>query len=163
MAQWLLMKWSMATKKRQTREQKLLDAVTYAVSCLKEAGEPLCGLGPSRHYADVFDRYSSALKALVSHECPLHVDDWGWDGYEGNFHFWWEFGAGVEQPGMKYDHDRRFVAMRCAAQFDPQKPLDEELARVRAEAAHYDAMRGAMMRWAHDVRGNSLVAEAAAS
>ena len=33
-------------KKRQSQEQKLLDAVTHAASCLKEAGEPpRSGLG----------------------------------------------------------------------------------------------------------------------
>jgi hypothetical protein len=144
------------TKRRQSREQKLLDAVAHAASCLKEAGDPLHGLGPSQHYADVFDRYSRALSALVAHECPLHVADWDWDGYEGNFHFWWEFGAQLAQPGTKYEHDRRFVAMRCAARLDPQRPLLEELARLRAEAAHYDEMRGAMMRWARDARAHSL-------
>ena len=51
-----------AKKQRQTQEQKLLDAVAHAASCLKEAGEPLHGLGPSLHYADAFDRYGRALK-----------------------------------------------------------------------------------------------------
>lgn len=154
-------------KKRQTQEQKLLDAVVYAASCLKEAGDPLHGLGPSLHYADAFGRYGSALKDLVAHACPLHVADWGWDGYEGNFHFYWEFGTQLEQPGTKYDHDTRFVSMRCAGRFDPQKSPLEELARLRAEASHYDEMRGAMLCWARDTRARCLAAlqaeEAAAS
>jgi hypothetical protein len=147
-------------KKRQTQEQKLSDAVSYAASCLKEAGDPLHGLGPSQQYADAFDRYSRALKDLVAHACPLHVADWSWDGYEGNFHFYWEFSSQLAQPGMKYEHDTRGVASRCLAQLDPQKPLLEELARLRAEAAHYDELRGVMLRWARDKRALSL-AEAA--
>jgi hypothetical protein len=146
----------MTKKKRQSREQKLLDEVAYAASCLKEAGDPLHGLGPSRHYADMFDRYSRALSALVSYECPLHVADWGWDGYEGNFHFQWEFGGRLSQPG-KHDLDTRFVGMHCAGSFDPRKPLSEELTRLRAEADHYDELRGAMLRWARDTRDLSLV------
>lgn len=139
-------------KNRQSREQKLLDAVAYEASCLKEAGEPLCGLGPSRRYADAFDRYSEALRNLVAHTCAPHVADWSWDGYAGNFHFQWEFGMAVVQPGVKYDHDTRFIEMRCAAQLDPRAPLGQELARLRAEASHYLAMRGAVARWAGAVR-----------
>lgn len=143
-------------KQRQTQEQKLLDAVTYAASCLKEAGDPLHGLGPSQQYADAFHRYTRALKNLVAQTCPLHVADWSWDGYEGNFHFYWEFSAQLAQPGMKYDHNTRSMAMRCPAGLDPQKPLLEELARLREEAEHYDEMRGAMLRWASDTRARSL-------
>jgi hypothetical protein len=160
MARWLLLAQGMAakTKKRQTREQKLFDAVSHAASCLKEAGEPLHGLGPSAQYADAFDRYARALKDLVVHECPLHVADWSWDGYEGNFHFFWEFGAQLAQPGTKHDYDTRFVQMRCPARLDPEKPLHEELARLRAEAEHYDELRGAMMRWSRDERARALAA-----
>ena len=143
-------------KQRQSQEQKLRDAVSYAASCLKEAGGPLHGLGPSLHYADAFERYGRALKELLAHACRLHVADWSWDGYDGNFAFFWEFGAQLAQPGTSYDHDTRFVAMRCPARFDPEKPLVEELARLRAEAEHYDEMRGAMMRWARDARDRSL-------
>jgi hypothetical protein len=139
-------------KKRQSREQKLFDAVSYAVSCLKEAGDPLHGLGPNQQYVDAFDRYGRALKDLVAHTCVLHVADWSWDGYEGDFGFHWEFGTQLAQPGTKYDHDTRFVAMRCAARFDPGKPLLEELARLRAEAEHYDELRRATVRWARDAR-----------
>lgn len=145
-------------KQRQTREQKLLDAVSYAASCLREAGDPLHGLGPSRLYADAFDRYARALEDLVSYACPLHVADWGWDGYEGNFHFYWEFGARCSQPDTQPDHDTRFVALRCAACLDPQKSLSEELARLRAEAEHYDEMRRAMEGWARDARSQSRAA-----
>ena len=145
-------------KKRQTQEQKLLDAVSYAASCLKEAGEPLHGLGPSDQYADAFGRYARALKDLVAHACPLHVADWGWDGYEGNFHFFWEFSAQLSQPGVKYEHDTRPVMSRCPGRFDPQQPLLEELARLRAEAEHYDELRGVMLRWARDARSRSLAA-----
>ncbi len=134
---------------RRSKEQKLRDAVADAASNLKEAGEPLLGLGPNERYADAFNRYSSALKELLAHVCPLHVDEWSWDGYEGNFHFWWEFGAQLAQPGATYAHDTRFVATRCAARLDPQRSLDEELARLRTEAEHYAELRGAMMRWAH--------------
>lgn len=141
---------TLTKKKRQSQEQKLLDAVTYAASCLKEAGEPLRGLGPSRHYTDAFDRYASALKDLLQHKCPLHVADWSWDGYAGDFHFYWEFGTRLVQPGQKYEHDTRFVESRLAARLDPQKPLLEELARLHAEAKHYDELRGVMMRWARD-------------
>ena len=156
------LEYSMATKtkkQRQTREQKLLDAVSYAASCLKEAGDPLHGLGPSGQYADAFHRYAAALKDLLAHECPLHVADWSWDGYEGNFHFTWEFSAQLAQPGTKHDYDTRFVSLRCPARLYPQKPLLEELARLHAEAAHYDAMRRAMMCWARDARSSSLAAQ----
>lgn len=138
--------------KRRSQEQKLRDAVAYAASCLKEAGDPLHGLGPSLHYADAFDRYSRALKDLVALASPLTVVDWSWDGYEGNFYFYWEFGTHLEQPTSSYVHDTRFVAARCASRFDPEKPLDDELARLRAEAKHYDELRGAMMRWAAERR-----------
>lgn len=144
------------TKKRQSQEQKLLDAVSYAASCLKEAGEPLHNLGPSYQYAAAFDLYARALKELLAFECPLHVADWTWDGYEGNFSFYWEFGTQLAQPNTKYDNDRRFVEMRCMARFDPNKPRSEELARLRAEAEHYGAMRDAMARWARDARAKSL-------
>lgn len=147
------------TKKRQSQEQKLRDTVAYLASCLKEAGDPLHGLGPSRQYADAFERYSSALKDLVSHHCPLHVADWSWDGYEGNFHFYWEFGVKLAQPGATYEHDTRFMESRCVAQLDPDKPLDEELERLRAEAEHYDELRGVMLRWARDARARSLAAQ----
>lgn len=145
-------------KKRQPQEQKLRDSVAKAASWLKEAGDPLHGLGPSLHYADAFNHYSLALKALLQQVCPLNVADWSWDGYEGNFHFWWEFGVQLAQPGSSYDHDTRFVASRCAGRFDPQKPLDEELARLRTEAEHYDELRGAMSRWARDARTRALAA-----
>ena len=145
-------------KQRQTQEQKLLDAVTYAASCLKEAGDPLYSLGPSERYADAFGRYARALKDLVAHACSLHVADWSWDGYEGNFHFFWEFSAQLAQPGVKYEHDTRPVMSRCPARFDPQKSLLEELDRLRAEAEHYDELRGAMLRWARDTHARSLAA-----
>jgi hypothetical protein len=144
------------TKQRQAQQQKLLDAVSYAASCLKEAGEALHGLGPSAQYAAAFDRYGEALKSLLAHECALHLADWSWDGYEGNFRFAWEFGAQLAQPGAAYDHDTRFVEMRCPAALDPQKPLAEELDRLRAEASHYAELRGAMLRWARDARARSL-------
>jgi len=138
----------MVTKRKKTgaRGQKLLDAANHAASCLREAGEPLHGLGPSQHYADAFACYSRALYALVVHECPLHAADWDWDGYEGKFHFWWEFGTPVEQPGSEYAHDTRFVALRCPAQLDPQEALSGELSRLRVEAEHYAEMRGVVMR-----------------
>jgi hypothetical protein len=167
MARRLLLEAGMATTKmkakRRTQEQKLYDAMHHAASCLKEAGDPLHGLGPSLQYADAFNRYSEALKNLVAHTCSLHVADWSWDGYEGNFHFWWEFGTPLAQPGTKYDYDTRFVQSRCATRLDPNKSLDEELARLRAEAKHYDELRGAMMRWARDAREKSLASTEAAS
>lgn len=148
----------MATKKmkRQSKEQKLRDAVSYAASCLKEAGDPLHGLGPSEQYADAFNRYSAALKNLLQFDCPLHVVDWSWDGYEGNFHFYWEFGAQLAKPGVAYEHDTRYLAMRTAARLDPAQSLDEELTRLRAEAEHLDELRGAALRWARDARAASL-------
>jgi len=147
-------------KQRQAQEQKLLDAVSYAASLLKEAGSPLHGLGPNQEYADDFARYAERLKELVAFECPLHVADWSWNGYEGRFDFYWEFSTSLAQPGAVYEHDVRTVTSRCLAQLDSEKPLLEELARLRAEAAHYDAMRGAMMRWASDARKKSLAATA---
>lgn len=149
-------------KQRQAQEQKLLDAVAHAASCLKEAGEPLHNLGPSLQYADAFNRYASAVKDLLAFECPLHVADWSWDGYEGNFHFYWEFGTQLAQPGSQFDHDTCFVAMRCAARLHPAKPLLEEVARLHAEASHYDKLRGAMMCWARDARAQSLAAASSA-
>lgn len=146
----------MKKKQRQAQEQKLLDAVAHEASRLKEAGEPLHGLGPSLHYAEAFDRYGCALKSLVAYVCPLLVADWSWNGYDGTFDFYWEFSAQLAQPGTKYDHDTRFLSMRCPARFDPTKPLLEELARLRAEAAHYDELRGATVRWARDARAKSL-------
>ena len=158
MARRLLLERDMSKVKqqRQSKEQKLLDAVTHASSCLKEAGEPLHGLGPSFQYAAAFDVYGRALKDLLAHECPLLAADWTWDGYEGNFRFYWEFGTQLAQPGTKYDHDQRFVEMRCMARFDPSKPLGEELVRLRAEAEHYGELRDAMSRWARDARAKSL-------
>jgi hypothetical protein len=147
------------TKKQwQAKEQKLLDAVSYAASCLKEAGDPLHGLGPSLHYADAFDLYGRALKDLVALECPLHVADWRWNGYDGTFDFYWELSAQLAQPAMRHDHDMKFLSMRCAGCLDPEKPLLEELARLRAEARHYDELRSATMRWAHSARKESLAA-----
>jgi len=159
MARWLLLDHDiMVTKKqRQAKEQKLQDAVSYAASCLKEAGDPLHGLGPSLHYADAFDRYSHALKDLVSHACALHVGDWGWNGYDGRFDFRWEFSASLAQPTGRYDHDTRFLSMHCPARFDPEAPRLEELARLRAEAEHYAALRDATMRWAADARAKSCM------
>jgi hypothetical protein len=149
------------TKKQwQAQEQKLLDAVSYAASCLKEAGDPLHGLGPSLRYADAFDRYGRALKDLVAHECPLHVAEWCWNGYDGTFDFCWEFSAQLAQPAMRHDHDTKFLSMRCAGCLNPEKPLLEELARLRAEARHYDydELRSATMRWAHSARKESSAA-----
>ena len=90
-----------------------------------------------------------------------HAADWSWNGYDGTFGFRWEFGVQLAQPGATYDHDTRFVEFTCPASFDPQKSLDEELVRLRAEAEHYAEMRGAMMRWARDARSKSLATEAA--
>lgn len=163
MARRLLLHRLMATKTNKRQEQKLHDAVSHAASCLKEAGEPLYGLGPSLHYADAFERYSKAMKDLVAYVCPLNVADWSWDGYEGSFHFWWDFGAPLAQPGTEHDYDTRFVQMRCATRLDPQKPLSEELARLRAEAAHYDELRSMALRWATVTHRASKPAEGAAS
>ena len=143
-------------KQKQEHEQKLLDAVSYAASCLKKAGDPLHGLGPSTQYADAFDRYSQALKALVAGTCPLHMADWNWNGYEGRFDFYWEFSSVLVQPGTVYEHDTLRMTSRCLSTLDPEKPLLEELLRLRGEAAHYDALRKAMMRWARDARDRSL-------
>jgi hypothetical protein len=147
-------------KQRQAQEQKLLDVVTHAASCLKEAGDPLHGLGPSLHYADAFDRYGRALKELVKHTCMLHVADWDWDGYEGLFTFRWDFSVALAQPGTKYDYQTRFVEMSCQAHLNADKLLSEELARLRAEAAYYDELRKATQRWAADAREKSLAATA---
>ena len=143
----------MATK---AKAQKLLDAAMHAASCMKEAGDPLHGLGPSRQYADAFNRYSEALKALVAGTCALHVSDWDWDGYEGTFRFYWEFGAQLAQPDAAYEHDTRYVETRCPAKLDPNQPLDAELARLAAEALHYEELRGEMLRWTGKKRASSL-------
>ncbi len=141
---------------RRTKEQKLRDALADAASKLRGTGHPLHNsLGPDQRYADAFDRYSRALQALLQHAVPLHVADWSWDGYEGNFTFYWEFGAQLTQPGARYDHDTRFVFARCVARLDPEVMFDEELARLRAEAEHYDELRGVMMRWARDERAKT--------
>ena len=145
-------------KQQQAPEQTLHDAVSYASSCLKEAGDPLHGLGPSRQYADAFDRYGRALKDLVAGTCALHVADWDWDGYGGTFTFRWEFSTQLAQPGTKYEHQTRVLAMSCAAHLDPEKPRLEELARLHAEAKHYEELRNATMRWAHDARKESRAA-----
>jgi hypothetical protein len=163
MARRLLLRIDMAKttkKQRQSQEQKLLDAVSHTASCLKEAGEPLHGLGPSYQYAAAFDLYARALKELLAFKCSLHMADWTWDGYEGNFHFHWEFGTQLAQPGTQYDHDQRFVELRCMARFDPNKPLGDELARLRAEAEHYGELRNALTRWARDARTQSLATSA---
>lgn len=137
--------------KRRSQEQKLRDAVTDASSKLRMAGGPLHNsLGPNQRYTEAFKRYGDALKALLQHDCPLHVAHWDWDGYEGNFTFRWEFGVQLAQPGATYALDTRFVAASCAALLNPEQPLDEELARLHTEAKHYDELRGAMMRWARD-------------
>jgi hypothetical protein len=142
----------MAKQPRRSQEQKLRDAVAHASSCLKEAGDPLHGRGPSAPYAAAFDAYGRALKDLVQHKAGslAHVWDWDWDGYNGRWTFQWEFGFQAAQPGATYAHDTRFVRMACAAHLDDAKPLDEELVRLHAEAKHYDEMRGAMGRWAHE-------------
>lgn len=147
-------------KQQQAQEQKLLDAVSHTASCLKEAGEPLRGLGPCAQYASAFDRYGAALKDLVAGTCALHVSDWDWDGYDGTFTFRWEFSTQLAQPGSKYEHQTRFLEMSCAAHFDPEKPLLEELARLRAEAEHYGELRNATARWAHNARKEALAATA---
>lgn len=147
-------------KQQQAHEQKLLDAVSHAASCLKEEGDPLRGLGPCAQYAAAFDRYGKALKDLVSGTCVLHVADWDWDGYEGTFDFRWDFSTPVAQPDAKYEHQTCFLAMSCAAHLDPEKPLLEELARLRAEAKHYEEFRNATVRWASAARKASLEATA---
>lgn len=138
-------------KKRVSREQRLRDDVAYAASCLKEAGEPLHNLGPSGQYEDVFKRYSEAMRKLVAFDCPIGVEEWSWDGYAGTFHFRWVFGAQVRELGTDKDYDTRFVKMSTYTRLDPSKPLDEELTRLRAEAEHFDQMRGAVMRWSTKV------------
>ena len=143
----------MATK---AKTQKLLDAAMHAASALKEAGDPLHGLGPSQQYADAFNRYSQALKALVAGTCALHVGDWSWDGYEGAFRFYWEFGAQLAQPDATYEHDTRYLETRCPATLDPNQPLDAELTRLVTEAEHYSELRGEMLRWAGKKRASSL-------
>jgi hypothetical protein len=148
-------------RQQQTQEQKLLDAVTYASSRLKEAGEPLLGLGPNQRYLDAFNKYGDALYALVKHATSVHPTDWSWDGYEGHFNFRWDFGFRAAQPGATYEHDARFVEMSCRAHFDPSKSLNDEVQRLQAEASHYDEMRGAMMRWAAEERAKSLVVPSA--
>jgi hypothetical protein len=140
----------------KAKKLKLFDAAMHAASCLKEAGEPLHGLGPSQQYADAFNRYSLALKALVAGTCALHVGEWSWDGYEGNFRFRWEFGAQLAQPHAAYDHDTRFVETVCPAVLDPNQPLESELDRLAAEAEHYEGLRGEMLRWASKKRQQVL-------
>jgi len=154
----------MATKaKRQSQKQKLADAVTSAAATLRDMCDPLHGLGPSQQYADAFNRYSNALKALVASVCTLHMSEWDWDGYEGNFRFVWDFGTPLAQPGTKYEHDTRFMHLKCASKFHPDRPLDEELSRLASEAQHYADLRTAMMRWAADARRKSLASTEAAS
>lgn len=138
--------------KTQAKALKLHDAVSHAASCLKEAGEPLHGLGPSQQYADAFARYGHALKELLAYQCTLHMADWRWNGYEGRFDFYWEFGAQLAQPEAHYEYDTRFMEARCPAMLDPQKPLDDELTRLRAEALHYNNLRRHMVLWAADQR-----------
>lgn len=138
------------TKQRVSKQQRLRDDVAYAASCLKEAGDPLHNLGPSGQYEDVFKRYSEAVRALVMYDCPISIEDWSWDGYAGTFHFKWVFGAQVRELGSDKEYDTRFVGMHAYSRFDPSKPLDEELTRLRTEAEHFDEMRGAVMRWSRD-------------
>lgn len=148
-------------KKRQTQEQKLRDAVAYAASCLKEAGDPLHNLGPSQQYADAFGRYSEALHKLAAHVCGLHMGEWHWDGYKGNFCFRWELSAQLAQPTATYEHDTRFLEMSCPAELDASQPLGDELTRLRAEAAHYSELCGVALRWASAARAKALGKESA--
>lgn len=137
-------------KPRRSQEQKLREAIMATLVALR-AIEPRRGIaGINLHYLDAFEKYSAALHALVEHACGLHIVDWDWDGYEGRFRFRWDFSAQLQQLN-KAAYDTHFVAMSTHAQFDDAKPLDEELARLRAEAAHYDELRGTAMRWARDV------------
>lgn len=139
------------SKPNKRRDLKLRDAVAYAASCLKEAGDPRHNLGPSGQYADAFERYSQAMRTLVVHHCELPyfgVEEWDWDAYQGTFHFKWTFGAQTRELNAENEYELRHVGMHAYARLDDSKPLDEELARLRAEAEHFHAMRNAVMMWA---------------
>lgn len=140
------------TARRRSQEQKLREAVMTTLVKLREAGDPTIGLGLgiSQRYLDAFERYSEALNALVEHACGMHIVDWDWDGYEARFAFRWDFSAQLQQPNRP-EFDTRFVAMSTHARFDEAAPLDEELTRLRAEAAHYKELSAVAMRWARDV------------
>ena len=134
--------------KRVPKLQRLYDDVHHAASCLKEAGEPLHNLGPSGQYEDVFKRYSAAMLRLVEFDVPVAIEDWSWDGYAGTFHFKWVFGAQVRELGADAkEYETRYVGMHAYSRLDPSKSLEQEIARLRAEAEHFDQMRGAVMRW----------------
>jgi hypothetical protein len=137
-------------KPHRSKDQKLREAVMDMITALRDI-EPKIGIaGVSQRYLDAFERYSEALNALVEHACGMHIVDWDWDGYEARFAFRWDFSAQLQQPNRP-EFDTRFVAMSTHARFDDAKPLDDELARLRAEAAHYQELTAVAMRWARDV------------
>lgn len=136
-------------KPRRSQEQKLREAIMNASVALRDTA-PLRGRGVNQSYLDVFSKYSDAIKALVQHVCGLHIEEWSWDGYEACFTFKWGFAAQLQQP-HKAEYDTRYVHMATRAQFDDEAPLDAELARLQAEAEHYDELRATTMRWARDV------------
>lgn len=109
------------------------------------------GFGPSQLYTDAFERYSLALKDLVQHNAPIHIEEWSWDGYEGNFFFRWKLSAQLCQIGRP-EFDRRYVAVALPARFPNviASTLDAALAEAWAEAEHYADLAVAMMRWARD-------------
>jgi len=136
--------------KRRSQEQKLREAIMATLVAMRDI-EPKVGIaGVSQHYLDAFDKYSNALEAFVEHMCGMHIVDWDWDGYEACFRFRWDFSAQLQQPNRP-EFDTRFVHMATRGQFDDSKPLDEELARLQAEAAHYKELTAVAMRWARDI------------
>jgi hypothetical protein len=136
----------MKTLKNKAKERRLREAVTANSDALMEA-TALLGRGVHAHYEARFKHYSSALAALVAYTCSMHVADWDWDGYEGHFTFRWDFGTQLSKPS-KPAYDTRFFTLSTRAYLDDGVPLDEELARLQADAAYCEELRRAVTKWA---------------
>lgn len=136
----------------KTAKLKLQDAFSYAMSCLKEAGEPLLNGGPSQTYADAHARMGRALYALLQAQTKTHMAEWDWDGYEGHFRFTWDFTAKLAQKNRPA-YDTRWCGLSARGHFDPSKPFDEELARLCAEAEYFDELGKAVGAWAQAKAG----------
>lgn len=160
---------------RRTQRQKLLDAVSESRACWLDSGRDrrdsgdVRSLYPSRTQELLFLPYSQALRALVAHHLAapgwgIATDDdgsssWSWDDHETHFYF--EYEAFAELPFTTEDKlSGRSPRMRCVAHltFDPERPIQEELARLIGEAKHY---RSAVALLEREVFRNCVQAERA--
>ncbi len=144
---------SKSSRSRRTQRQKLLDTVADARAGLldsardRHASTVERAMYPSAAMAELFRRYSNALRSLVGHhlaapEWELAEDagesTWRWDGYDAHFSF--DYAGFADLPRSDEEvGNLRAPRIRCSVHltFDPALPLDDELARLATEAKHY--------------------------